>query len=171
MIEDNENSVNQDINANNNDPSTIFIPPPVPDNQEINTADTETRNSKKRTRLLFFIITLIAFVGIVAFGGKYISSWQEEKQAMNLSLEDTIIGSWVLYMDNSGVGAYVNLNADGSLQLTEGRLGEWTTTKHRLVNENRSEFVEFYDEDLYKWVRFMEIKKVGVNELHLKYLQ
>lgn len=171
MNEENENSFNQNIGANNSDHSTIFIPPPVPDNQEIKVADYDTAKPNKRNRLLFFIILLIAFVGLVAFGGKYISTWQEEKQAMNLSLEDTIIGSWVLYMDNSGVGAYVNLNADGSLQLTEGRLGEWTTTKHRLVNENGSEFVEFYDEDLYKWVRFMEIKKVGVNELHLKYLQ
>ncbi len=173
MIEDNQQRDSQDNIVNDTEPSGIFIPPPVPERQETQSSDPHTTNPnyKKKKSLLFYVMIFIVIVGLIAFGGRFLSSWQEEKQAMELSLEDTIIGTWILYMDNSGIGAYVNLNADGSLQLTEGRLGEWVTTKHRIVNENGIDFVEFFDEELNKWVRFMEIKKVGVNELHLIYLQ
>lgn len=122
-----------------------------------------------RSRLALILIAV--FIILVAVGGKVVADRQQEKAAQDLTLGDTIIGSWILYMDNSGIGAYVHLNADGSLQLTEGRLGEWMTNRHRLVEEGGTNFLEFYCDDTDRWVRFMEIKSDGKKELSLIYMQ
>jgi hypothetical protein len=143
-----------------------FIPPPPP------VVVASALQSKKRSNrvLALILVALALLAGILVTGGRFMAEKAEAQAQKDLALGDRIIGSWILYMDNSGVGAYVNLKADGSLALTEGRLGEWTTTEHRLIESEGASYLEFYDADTNRWVRFMEIIAEKDNQLRLIYL-
>ncbi len=139
-------------------------PPPV-------IAISDTHIKKRKTRGIGIILLALVLLAMLStIGGRFMAERAEAQTQKDLALGDRIIGSWILYMDNSGVGAYVNLKANGSLELTEGRLGEWVTTEHRLVDTEGSSYLEFYDTDNGRWVRFMEIKAEDNNQLRLIYL-
>jgi len=144
-----------------------FVPPPPPVIRQ-NNVYTARQNSRK---IVLILLALLILLLAVIVGGRVVSERVEAEDEKDLALGDKIIGSWVLYMDNSGVGAYVNLKADGSLELTEGRLGEWMITEHRLVVAEGANYVEFFDANQERWVRFMEIRSETDNQLRLIYLQ
>jgi len=152
-------------------PSSSFSKPPPPPPPAPSDAAWGTSGNSGKTKTKLMGIGLLVLLILMIISGQVIANWQEESKKSDMTLQDTIIGSWTLYMDNSGVGAYVNISADGSMQLTEGRIGEWMTTEHRLVEEEGAEFVEFYCEDTERWIRFMEIKTDGEQELRLIYLE
>lgn len=144
-----------------------FVPPPPP---VIAASDLHNKKySSKKAALI--LVALALLTGLLIAGARFMAAQAEAQAQSDLALGDRIIGSWILYMDNSGVGAYVNLKADGSLELTEGRLGEWMTAEHRLVETEGSSYLEFYDTDHERWVRFMEIKAEGDNQLRLIYME
>ncbi len=119
----------------------------------------------------YLAIILLIVMGFVIYGGRVLADRHAEQPDYDPSLADTIIASWILYKDNTGVGAYVHLKADGSLKLTEGRLGEWMVTRHRLVEEDGSAYLEFYDVDTENWIRFMMISSDQEKEIRLTYLE
>jgi len=129
---------------------------------------TQKADNKLRLQYLFLAIILIA--SITYFGSNALADLMQAQVEGDVSLQNTIIGSWVLYKDNSGVGSYVQANADGTIKLTEVRLGEWMITPHRLVEEEDVAFLEFYDETTDSWVRFIMITTVNNKELLLTYL-
>ena len=144
-----------------------FVPPPPPVIAAI--AVQHKKRGSKQVALILVALALLA--GLLIAGARFLAEQAEAQSQRDLALGDRIIGSWILYMDNSGVGAYVNLKANGSLELTEGRLGEWMTTEHRLVEAEGSAYLEFYDRDNERWVRFMEIRTESDNQLRLIYLE
>jgi len=135
----------------------------IPDLFSANKGKTRREGSRRG-----FVVLAVMLVLIVLGGGVWAS---RNGEAQDLTLADHIIGSWTLYMENTGVGVYTHLNADGTLHLTDGRLGEWMTTEHRLVEEGSTAYLEFYDEDHDVWERFMEIRTDGHKELHLIYIE
>jgi hypothetical protein len=146
-----------------------FTPPPPP--PVIAKSSTCSKKGKSRVRTLGITLLALALLSVLSvIGGRFMAERAEAQAQRDMALGDRIIGSWVLYMDNSGVGAYVNLKANGSLQLTEGRLGEWMTIEHRLIEAEGASYLEFYDADTNRWVRFMEITAEDDNQLRLVYL-
>lgn len=160
------------------DNKLVKFPPPPPPKQVPPTLpgaaprQAGIRAGKGARSVLPLVIFLVLFALLLVAGGSLLANRHEESVSADLTLADRIIGSWTLYMDNTGVGAYVHLNADGSMQLTEGRIGEWMTAEHRLVEDDSGSFLEFFCEDTNRWIRFMAIEATADGkQLLLTYLQ
>jgi len=149
-------------------PPAVPAPPLTHPHYEAQPINSKADN-KLRVQYLFLAIIFIAIV--TYFGSNVLSDLMQEQVDGDVSLKNTIIGSWVLYKDNSGVGSYVQANADGTIKLTEVRLGEWMITPHRLVEEDNVAFLEFFDEATESWVRFIVITTPSNKELLFTYLE